>query len=292
MLGRKPKHRWAEAVIRWLDEMQHKKSLYDDISHFKWLQNHLNQYALDQINRQVIEKVARAKEAEGCKGATVNRMFCIVRAVLNRAHKVWEWIDSVPPFPTRHVDNARIRWITREEAERLLHELPSHLHAMAKFSLATGLRAGNVTNLKWSSISMTNRHAVIHSDEVKNSKTLGIPLNDDAMSVLNAESGKHPVHVFTYLGKPVTQVNTKAWRAALRRAGISNFRWHDLRHTWASWHVQSGTTLQELFELGGWSSFEMVLRYAHLSSNHLARAADRISSGAELVKMVNDGDEE
>lgn len=69
----------------------------------------------------------------------------------------------------------------------------------------------------------------------------------------------------------------KAWRAALKRAGIKNFRWHDLRHTWASWHVQSGTSLQELQVLGGWSSFDMVLRYAHLSSDHLRSAAERIS---------------
>ena len=65
--------------------------------------------------------------------------------------------------------------------------------------------------------------------------------------------------------------------AALERAGIErSFRWHDLRHTWASWHVQSGTPLQELMELGGWASFEMVLRYAHLAADHLRGAACRI----------------
>ncbi len=64
--------------------------------------------------------------------------------------------------------------------------------------------------------------------------------------------------------------------AALKRAGIENFRWHDLRHTWASWHVQSGTPLQVLQELGGWSSCEMVLRYAHLSAAHLADYAERL----------------
>src|SRR3990167_8689363 len=84
--------------------------------------------------------------------------------------------------------------------------------------------------------------------------------------------------VFTYCGKPIKQCNTKAWKKALKRVGIENFRWHDLRHTWASWHVQNGTSLQELQQLGGWSSFEMVLRYAHLSGDHLRIAADRIGS--------------
>src|SRR6267142_586024 len=58
--------------------------------------------------------------------------------------------------------------------------------------------------------------------------------------------GKHPEVVFTYRGKPVTQVNTKAWRSALKTAGIVDFRWHDLRHAWASWHVQAGTPLHVL----------------------------------------------
>ena len=66
------------------------------------------------------------------------------------------------------------------------------------------------------------------------------------------------------------------FRKALKDCKIVNFRWHDLRHTWASWHIQSGTSLQELQQLGGWSSFVMVLRYAHLSSEHLTNAARRI----------------
>ena len=72
--------------------------------------------------------------------------------------------------------------------------------------------------------------------------------------------------------------NTKAWRAALVRAGISNFRWHDLRHTWATWHRQSGTPTHELQRLGGWQSSVMVERYAHLAPDHLANAANRLDA--------------
>lgn len=100
----------------------------------------------------------------------------------------------------------------------------------------------------------------------------------DAMAVLDARLGTHPEFVFSYKNNPIQQCNTRAWTNALNRAGIENFRWHDLRHTWASWHVQNGTSLLELQQLGGWSSFEMVLRYAHLSGDHLRQAANRISS--------------
>jgi len=85
--------------------------------------------------------------------------------------------------------------------------------------------------------------------------------------------------VFLYEGKPVKQVNTKAWRAAVKKAGVEPFRWHDLRHTWASWHIQAGTPAFVLQELGGWSSPEMVKRYAHLSPGHLAEYASNISTG-------------
>jgi integrase len=70
------------------------------------------------------------------------------------------------------------------------------------------------------------------------------------------------------------------WGKARQRAGIEDFRFHDLRHTWASWHVQSGTSLPELMELGGWKSYEMVLRYAHLAPEKLSSVAGRIERHA------------
>jgi integrase len=82
--------------------------------------------------------------------------------------------------------------------------------------------------------------------------------------------------VFTYQGKPVKQVSTKAWYSALERAGIEDFRFHDLRHTWASWHVQNGTPIFALQELGGWMTEKMVRRYAHLAADHLAAYAANV----------------
>jgi hypothetical protein len=96
--------------------------------------------------------------------------------------------------------------------------------------------------------------------------------------------GKHPTHVFSFRGRPIRQVSTKAWYEVLKWAGITDFRWHDLRHTWASWHVQNGTPLFALQELGGWESPEMVRRYAHLSAEHLAPYADRLCA----LRVVED----
>jgi integrase len=92
-----------------------------------------------------------------------------------------------------------------------------------------------------------------------------VPLNNEA-SGYPGQIGKRHTHVFAYKGNPVTRANNHAWEKALTRAGITDFRWHDLRHTWASWHVQNGTPLHVLKELGGWADLTMVLRCAHLSS--------------------------
>jgi integrase len=140
-----------------------------------------------------------------------------------------------------------------------------------------------VTGLQWKDIDMDKGHAWIHPDEAKAKKAIPVPLNENAMSVLRAQLGTHPTHVFTYKGNTIQQCNTKAWKNALDRAGIENFRWHDLRHTWASWHVQMEQA-SRIYSPFGWSSFEMVLRYAHLSSDHLRSAANRIGHMSNFTK--------
>jgi hypothetical protein len=81
------------------------------------------------------------------------------------------------------------------------------------------------------------------------------------LAVLRRQVGRHPTRVFTFRGQEIANVNTKAWKAALKRAGIEDFRWHDLRHTFATWHRQAGTPTHELQRLGGWKTGAMVERY-------------------------------
>ncbi|MDR0576084.1 MAG: site-specific integrase [Candidatus Accumulibacter sp.] len=144
--------------------------------------------------------------------------------------------------------------------------------------MATGLRRANVTGLLWSRVDLTRQVAWIHPDQAKARKAIPVPLNSVAVKIIAKQIGKHPMRVFTYQGNPIHQVSMKTWYSALKRAGIENFRWHDLRHTWASWHVQNGTPLFALQEMGGWESPEMVRRYAHLAADHLAPYAERLCS--------------
>ena len=222
--------------------------------------------------------------AGGCKNATVNRVLALLRAILRKCVNDWEWLDKVPAVRMLREPSRRIRYLTRQEAMRLLAELPEHLADMAAFSLATGLRA-NVTGLMWSQVDLERRLAWIHQDQAKARKAIPVPLNAEAVAAVAKQLGKHAMHVFSYRGSRITQVSTGAWYSALKRAGIEDFRWHDLRHTWASWHVQGGTPLFVLQEMGGWASAEMVRRYAHLATDHLAPYAERLGGpcGKELA---------
>jgi len=149
---------------------------------------------------------------------------------------------------------------------------------MAIFSVATGLRQSNVTRLQWKQVSIERRHLWISADQHKNGKAHAVPLNDAALHVLERRKGDNLKFVFTYEGNPIVQVNTKAWRNALVRAGIDDFRWHDLRHTFATWHREAGTPTHELQRLGGWKSMEMVERYAHVAPEGLQVAAFRLDN--------------
>ena len=276
-LGEKPRYTWQQAVVRWLEEHQDCRWLRNVQHHLRCADPVLGDLLLDQITRDVLDRLAQRRMRTGVAPATTNRMLAVIRGILNTARKEWGWIDSVPVVRLLPEPKQRIRWLTQDEADRLMTELPPHVAAMARFTLATGLREMNVVNLEWNQIDLEQRRAWIHADQAKGRQAIAVPLNAQAMVVLREQQGQHPVRVFTYAGHPVTRANNHAWRKALLRAGIENFRWHDLRHTWASWHVQAGTPLNVLKELGGWAGLDMVLKYAHLGSDHLAEHAERIA---------------
>jgi integrase len=224
---------------------------------------------LTDIARDDIVAVGKAKRSHASP-ATANRHQQLIRAILREAWREWEWIDKVPAVKLYEEPKRRVRWITPEQAKTLLAELPEHQREMALFALATGLRQGNVTGLRWLQVDLERRTVWIPANKAKGGEDLYVPLNNLAIEILKRQCGKHPERVFTYKGKPVTWVNMRGWRNALKRAGIFDFRWHDLRHTWASWLIQRGTPLYDLHEMGGWKSEAMVRRYAHLAPENLA----------------------
>ncbi len=268
---------WQDAVVRWIEERNTKRSFRDDIQRLRWLDQYLRGVRLRDITRERTEEIISKKQ--GVTPATRNRYRALIRAILRAAQREWGWLEKAPVIRMEPEPGRRVRFLTKEQARLVISYLPPHLQAMARFAVATGIRAGNLKALRWDQIDLDRR--CMWLDETKNSEPLGVYLNRAAVEVLRQQAGKHPVHVFTYRGRPISQVNTKAWRNALRKAGIEDFRWHDWRHTWASWHVQSGTPLYALQEQAGWKSPDMVRRYAHLTADHFREFGERV--GTNLV---------
>ncbi len=276
-LGIKPSRSWKEAAGRWLDETSEKATHREDGKKIAWLHPFLGHLMLEQITLDVIDGIRAAKLKEASK-ATTNRYLALVRSVLIRARDEWEWIDKVPKIKLFKESAGRERALTPDQARRLLDELPDHQREVVLFALATGLRQRNVLWLQWNQVNLDLCHAWISGWQSKNRRPIAVPLNEIAMGVLRRAQGKHPERVFTYKGVPLNSANTKAWIAARKRAGIEDFRWHDLRHTWATWQRQAGTPTHELQRLGGWRTGVMVERYAHLAPDQLAGAAARLDS--------------
>jgi len=276
-LKEQPRRIWNDAVVRWLKETAHKATHEHDKAKLRWLDAYLNGKRLDTINRDMIDRITQAKLATGSANATVNRTLALVRAILRRCERDWEWLDKSPAVRLLKEPTKRVRYLTRPEADRLLAELPPHLADMARLALATGLRAGNITGMRWDQVDLERRMAWVHPDQAKARRAIPVPLNVQAVAVLQKQLGKHRERVFTFRGNPVAATTTKAWYDAVVRAGVQPLRFHDLRHTFASWHVQQGTPLSVLQELGGWQSSSMVSRYAHLGAEHLAPWNDRLA---------------
>jgi integrase len=276
-VGEKPKRTWDEAACKFLLETQHKATHERDKEKLRWLQQFLRKKLLNEIDRVLIDHIAHTKATE-TSPSTANRHLALVRAILRKTCYDWEWIDKIPKIRLFPEPKRRVRWLSPEQVKMLLRELPLHQQDMVVFALSTGLRQSNVINLEWSQVDLERKAAWIHPDQAKARKAIHVPLNSIALAVLSRQIGKHPSRVFTYKGRSIAWANTRAWRNALQRAGIKNFRWHDLRHTWASWLAQQGAPMNVLQELGGWETEEMVRRYAHLSKPQLLQHAELVSN--------------
>ncbi len=291
---------WNDAVKRWLSEHGHKKSITDDKDRLRWLTSRLSGKTLRSITRDTVEALISARLDEptfsGKKehhkrkiaNSTVNRYLAALSTIL-RAAVDYGWLDTAPRIRKLPEQKKRVAYLTREQLVILIAELPQHLAEMATFAVTTGLRAANVLGLEWEQVNMETRQAWIHPDQAKAGKAIQIPLNDEAMAVLEGRKGIDARFVFTWQGKRIHTIGA-AWDRARIRAGIPDFRWHDLRHTWASWHAMGGTPINVLQELGAWASPQMVQRYAHLAQSHLAGYANKLRPFGQDLGIVHSRD--
>lgn len=287
-LGDKSFVLWREAAERWMKTTA-KRSTDMDKMILKWLDPYIGDEPIRAIDRNAIDELRQAARDEGWAESTVDRYMCLMRSILNACADEWHLIERAPKVPMFNPERPEPRWLTKDEWARLHAELPEHLQLAAHFAVLTGLRMRAMLGLTWQRIDMDAGRLWVPGRQQKGKRTLGIPISKEAMRVLKKLRKLNPEgdHVFQWQGEPIDDVNGISFQKALKRAKIEGANWHTFRHTFASWAVQAGVTLQELMDLGGWRDIRSVLVYAHLAPDHLAKAASKISTKRAQPKRAD-----
>lgn len=247
----------------------------------------LGQLRMNRVTRQDVLSLHHGMLAQGYAAGTCNRMLILLRSLYNCAIR-WEFLplggnpcDGVSPFEDH---GARERYLSREEVERLFDELERNANVQVgqviKLLLYTGARKREILDARWEDIDWQRRVLTVSAERSKSKKPHYIPLSDAALSLLhtlprqddmpwlffNPKTGKPPVSVFY------------AWNTIRRRVGLPDVRLHDLRHSFASFLVNSGRSLYEVQKLLGHHDPKVTMRYAHLSSESMLTAVNVVGN--------------
>jgi len=265
-------------VVTFLDRRRHLKSKKRDNLSARTLLKFFSGKTLREIAPGDIEDYVLHRKAQNIANATINRELACLKRMYNLAMR---WGDA-KKNPVSEIDflkepPGRSRYLSKEEMARLLNSCNEHLRPLVFTALYTGMRLSELLTLKWSQVFIDNvLDPYIELVETKNGKSRLVPISDDLVTVLESVRGHHTEYVFIgERGNPLKSVK-KPFETALRKAAITEFRFHDLRHTFASHFIMNGGDVLALKEILGHSSLKMVERYAHLAQAHKRRQVNNL----------------
>jgi integrase len=267
----------AEMMERYLRErsaFKAPKSYERDQQALKHLLPIFGDKLLGEVTPKLLAAYKAQRRADGAAPATTNKELQVVRHAFNLAEREWEWCRENPmrKVSMEPVHNQIDRWLTVEEEARLLAVAPEWLRQLIVFALNTGMRQGEILSLQWPDVDFTRGTLVVMKSKNRERRTL--PLNNTVFASLagkQAACGHHDGLVFTTsTGTPLkARYVVRAFSIARARAGIPDFRFHDLRHTFATRLVQKGIDLYKVQRLLGHKTGLMTQRYAHHSPESL-----------------------
>lgn len=279
-LGEKPKHSFEEAALRWLKEKAHKRSLAEDAARLVFWRKHCAGMTLDQIDGDfVANKVENLLTRHGkpMSAATKNRYCEVMQGILRRAASKWKWITHAPHIEMLPEQNKRVQFFTPQQARAFLDVLPEFDRPPVEFAFLTGLRKANVYGLRWDHVDLERGIAWVDAEDAKAGENIVIPLNADAKALLATMWLNRDADNALVFGTRVP-LRTKAWRRYLAQAKLpTTLRFHDTRHSFASWLLMAGADKKTVQELGGWAGPQAMERYLHLTSSHLADASEKLT---------------
>ena len=237
---------------------------------------------LSDIKPKLISEYKVLRKNKGIKPATINRELAMLSKAFNLAVKEWEWIrdNPVSRVPKEKENNERDRWLNAEDEKRLLENSLSWLKDIIIFDLNTGLRQDELLSLQWSRVDLFRKIIIIQ--ESKNGKPRTIPLNQIALDILMEKSKRRNLKSdLVFLSNMSTKIDRhnlrRAFNIALDKAGIQNFHFHDLRHTFATRLAQRGIDIYKISKLLGHQDIRMTQRYSH-------HCPDSLRDGVQILE--------
>jgi integrase len=285
--GVRPSRTFEQAAAKFVIENQHKRSIDDDIGRLKGLMPWIGQVPLEKIHMGSLQPWIEHRRKEGVSAGTINHGLQIVRRIMNLAAGEWvdelglTWLLTPPKIKLLPSDDKRppypLNWA---EQEQLFRELPDHLEAMALFAVNTGCRDSEICRLRWDYETtlpeLGTSVFIIPGSGVKNGDDRLVILNRIAKSVIDAQRGRHPTHVFSYEGRPITRMLNSAWLGARRRAGLEQVRVHDLKHTYGRRLRAAGVSLEDRQDLLGHRSGKITTHYSAAELVQLIEASNQV----------------
>lgn len=295
------KHTLADLIDRYIDnELGEVKTAKDKARHLKWWKDQVGGVKLADITPTLLSEY-RDKLKKKMQSGTVNRYLTSISHAFSVAVREWGWIESNPVSKVRKLKEprGRVRFLSEDsvdqqgravhgERTRLLNACRKSrspvLHDIVVLALSTGMRQGEIMNLTWKDVNF--RDGRITLLDTKNGDIRAIPITGMALELLKQRAKVRRLDTQLVFPDKTGKAPAKfrdAWLAALDRAEIDNFRFHDLRHTAASYLAMSGATLAEIAEILGHKTLAMVKRYSHFSTDHvsgvLSKLDDRMFGG-------------
>ncbi len=287
------KHTFADLIDRYLCEVEkmNPKRFVDIKSLLEWWKGEIGVYILSDVSRALIiaqrDKLLNTKgrHVEKRSNSTVNRYMTALGNAFTVAMNEWEWMEDNPMRKISKLPEprGRVRFLDDEERERLLEACKAstcpYLHTVVVLALSTGARQGELLNLRWSNVDWQRRVITLHDTKNKERRLLplahyALQLMEEHIKVRNTASDL----VFPSPSNPKRPWNCRpSWLTALQKANIQNFRFHDLRHSCASYLAMNGASLAEIAEVLGHKTLQMVKRYAHLSEAHTAKVVQSMN---------------
>lgn len=250
----------------------------------KKLMAYFKDIRIKDITPALINEYIQWRLSQGVKNATVNRELAMLSKAFNLAVKKWQWCKSNPLSSIGKLpeNNTIVRWLTEEEQDKLLKSAEFYLHGQLKdiiiVAIYTGMRESEILSLTWKDIDFFKQTITVRKSKNKEQRT--IPMHQRVAELLKIKT-KNPfqsIYIFsTSKGTPIKRRTLiDAFQKAVKKAKIKDFRFHDLRHTFATRLVQQGVDLYTVAKLLGHKTISVTTKYAHHSVDSLRKAIEKI----------------